>query len=331
MTKVRYFFRKPGLNYSIERVFDAILQSQELINQSDKLCVKFHRASLFHVLFNLLFVYANRIQGVNHVIGDIHYVVFALKRSNTVLTIHDMCSFHSNKGLRRFIIWLIWFYLPCKWVKNITCISEKTKQELVMYAKCNPEKITVIYNPVYNNYNYSAKKFNEIYPRILHIGTRPNKNIERVINSLRGIKCHLRIVGDLTEKHMSLLNMNNVDYSFVCDLTDDEILNEYIQSDIISFPSLYEGFGMPVIEGQAIGRAVLSSNIKPINEISCSKCALLVNPLSTEEIYAGFKKIIDNSELRENLIKQGLINVKRFRLNKIVGDYLLIYNKMKLV
>lgn len=330
MTNVRFFFRKPGLNYSIERVFDAIVQAQEIINKSDKLCVKFHRASLIHMLFNIFFVYANRIQGVNHVTGDIHYVVFALKRSNTVLTIHDMCSYHSSKGLRRFLIWLIWFYLPCKWVKNITCISEKTKQELVMYAKCSAKKITVIHNPVYDNFIYHAKDFNVLYPRILHIGTRHNKNIERVINSLKGINCHLRIVGVLTDVQMSLLNKNNVDYSFVCDLTDNEILIEYINSDIISFPSLYEGFGMPVIEGQAIGRAVLSSNIEPINEISCCKCALLVNPLSTEEIKAGFKKIIDNSDLRESLIRQGLINVNRFRLNKVVGDYLLIYNKLKL-
>ena len=330
MTKVRYFFRKPGLNFSIERVFDAILQSQNLINQSDKVCVKFHRASLLHVLFNLFYVYTNRIQGINHVTGDIHYVVFALKRSNTVLTIHDMSSYHSSRGLKRFLIWLIWFYLPCIWVKNITCISEKTKQELIKYAKCNAQKISVIYNPVFDNFVYTEREFNKIKPRILHIGTRKNKNLERVVVALKDIECHLRIVGELSDKQQYLLKSNNLDYSSVCDIEDKEMLSEYIDSDIISFPSLYEGFGMPVVEGQAIGRPVLSSNIGPINEISCDKCALLVNPLSTEEISVGFKRIIEDSGLRETLVKQGIINVTRFRLNKVAGDYLLNYNSLKL-
>lgn len=76
---------------------------------------------------------------------------------------------------------------------------------------------------------------------MLHIGTRPNKNLERVIEALEGIKCHLRIIGKLTSEQEKLLSEKKIKYSNGINLTDEEILNEYILCDIVSFPSLYEG------------------------------------------------------------------------------------------
>ena len=81
---------------------------------------------------------------------------------------------------------------------------------------------------------------------------------------------------------------------------------------------------MPIIEGQSIGRPVLTSNVSPMKEIA-GEGAILVNPESVEDIRQGYKKIFQHPEV---LVDKGLDNVKRFRLNIIVQQYLDIYKKI---
>ena len=162
---------------------------------------------------------------------------------------------------------------------------------------------------------------------ILHIGTRNHKNLDRVIQALENINCHLIIVGNLTNEHKTLLETYKIRFSNKVALSDREIFNEYIQCDIVSFPSLYEGFGVPIIEAQAIGRVVLTSNIAPMNLIAGSKY-FLINPYSIQSIRYGFSKLINDNNFRENLIKVGLENVKKYRANIIANMYQKLYFKI---
>lgn len=324
---IRFFYRKQGLDYSIERVFDTIYEQLKPKNNVDRKYVNYYKANPLDIIRNLRFCFKNRGNAINHITGDIHYVAFSLPRSRTMLTVHDMVTVHNNKGLKRFIIWLFWFYLPCKWVRQVTCISEATKEDLIKIAKCNPRIITVIPNPISKDFYFSKKTFNKLKPVILHIGTRENKNLERVIEALNSISCHLRIVGNLSNDQEILLYHYHIEYSNIKNLTDSEIIQEYIDCDIVSFPSLFEGFGLPVIEAQATGRVVLSSDIEPMRSIA-NDGAVLVDPNDINSIRNGFVSIIMDEKKRNNIIQLGMSNVKKYSIENIAAQYLNVYKKL---
>ena len=105
------------------------------------------------------------------------------------------------------------------------------------------------------------------------------------------------------------------------------MLHEYQNCDIVNFPSIYEGFGMPIIEGQAVGRCVVTSNIAPMTEIA-DDSALFVNPNSIDEIRRAYTRIISDSDLRKSLIAKGQKNIERFKLEKICSDYMNLYKQL---
>ena len=95
-------------------------------------------------------------------------------------------------------------------------------------------------------------------------------------------------------------------------------------ADVFIFPSLYEGFGIPILEGQKCGIPVVASNISAIPEIG-GKGALYVDPYSIEDISNKLQQIITDNDLRERLIREGYKNIERFsweesskKVNKII-------------
>ncbi|MFN2393256.1 MAG: glycosyltransferase, partial [Pyrinomonadaceae bacterium] len=86
--------------------------------------------------------------------------------------------------------------------------------------------------------------------------------------ALKGINCRLRIIGKLDEKLLSELKINKIDFTSVSGVNDNEIRNEYEKADIVTFCSTSEGFGLPIIEAQAMRTPVLTSNINPMKDVS---------------------------------------------------------------
>lgn len=323
---VNYFYRKKNIFYSIERVFENITSVFNKEIKTKNIYVLYDKVTFSNIIKNILFCNKNKGE-INHITGDIYYGILGLPSRNTILTFHDLGIVTNNIGIKQKILWFIWYYLPVKKAKYITCISNFTKEELIKHTKCSPNKITVIHNPISKEFIYTPKTFNNEKPVILHIGTRVNKNLERVIVALNLINCHLRIIGDLTKEQLNLLETHKIDFSNVSNISNKEIIDEYILSDIISFPSLYEGFGMPIIESQAIGRVVLTSSIEPLVEIS-NDGAYLVDPLNDKSIRKGFLELIYNNELRENLIQKGLENVTNYLPEKISKEYIVLYQSI---
>jgi glycosyltransferase involved in cell wall biosynthesis len=271
---------------------------------------------------------AQRKQGaVNHVTGDINFLVLVLPRKNTVLTFLD-CGFlmRSNKISRALIKWF-WLDLPVCHVKYITAISESTKNEIIKYTNCNPEKIRVIPVVITSDFYKIDKDFNQSCPTILHIGTASNKNLIRHIHALEGIPCKLHIIGKIAPDIVELLIQSNTNYINEYELTSEQVFNAYKNCDILLFASTIEGFGMPILEAQTIGRAVITSNTTSMPEVA-GLGACLVDPYNTQSIRAGILKVIQDADFRNSIITKGFLNIERYNPETVAKQYAELYNEI---
>ncbi|GHV57250.1 glycosyl transferase family 1 [Bacteroidia bacterium] len=324
---ISYFYRHPQCGYSIQRVFQTLVK--EIAKQAEvgEVFMPAKESMPWDMIKNCLYAFKHRNKkGINHITGHIHDIIPALFGQKTVLTIHDLVFLDNVRNpIKRFYKWLFLLYIPVKLADKITCVSEQTKNNVLKHIATH--KLSVIYNPVDPKFEYVPRSFNEEKPVILHIGTGWNKNLRRTIEALENIPCHLRIIGKLSNQDISLLNRKNIDYSNVCNLTDDEIRQEYINCDIVNFPSEYEGFGMPVIEGQKTGRMVIASYIEPLIDVS-GGAVQFVNPHKTSSIHDAYLHVINDREYREVAIQAGLQNIERFSVQTIANQYLELYQQV---
>lgn len=285
-----------------------------------------HSTGFFNRIKNIYF-FKKLNSKILHITGSDHYLlVKKYKNKKVVLTIHDIEIVKRTTGIKRFILKKIWFDIPIRNADVVTTISQFSKREIEQLCGRKKE-IKVIYNPLTLPIKFTPKRFNFEKPRILAIGTKSNKNLVRLINSLSSVSCKLIIVGKLSENVKCLLIDNMIDYENLFGLSSDEICKEYQQCDILSFISTYEGFGLPILEAQSCGRVVVASNIASIPEVA-KESVLLVNPYSEDDIRKGFMNVISDNVLRERLVNKGIENVKRFSIETISKQYEDLYKDL---
>lgn len=281
--------------------------------------------SIKNIVDNIRYARLRRAE-VNHITGEVHYIAIGTGR-NTILTIHDVGSALKGGFFSRLLVKCLWFWIPALIVKRITVISEFTKKELSALVPFARDKIVVIHNAFSSAVTYKEKVFNTDCPIILHMGTKENKNLERTIEALKGIKCHLNIVGKLSVKQKRLLDESGISYENYYDVAYSQIVEFYHNCDIVSFPSTYEGFGVPILEANAAGRPIIAGDIEVLHEVA-EGAACFVNPYSVESIRDGFKRVIVESCYRQSLVKKGLENIRRFTPEAIAEKYNRIYKEI---
>jgi glycosyltransferase involved in cell wall biosynthesis len=312
---------------------------------------------------------------VHHIVGDSHYLAFGLPPEKTVLTIHDCGALNRLTGWKRALLKYFWFTGPMRRAAVVTTISEASKDELRKWVGSLADKVVVVPDCVFEEFAYDPKPFDEHCPVVLQVGTKWNKNLERVMEAMAGTGCQLEVVGNLSGEQKAshsrpqgdsarrsrgqinevqgkaghgLEKINTDTFSGgdpaqkSCSdkqfkrasespgvrelgrLTDEELVAAYRRSDMVVFASLYEGFGLPILEAQAMGRPVITSNFGAMRE-AAGDGALLVNPYSVEEIRAAILRIKNEPGLREELVQQGRENAERFRADAIASKYAQIY------
>jgi len=237
---------------------------------------------------------------------------------------HDLRILGMRSGVRQYLIKKFFYDIPVKRLKYIVTGSESSKKDLIELTNCEENKITVIGHPLTVDVLPHEKKFDVEKPRILQVGTAPNKNLSNLIAALRDIPCKLVIIGPIDEEIQIALQGNDIDFENRRGLSDAEIQQEYINCDLVVFCSLSEGFGLPIIEAQAMTVPVITSDRSPMKEVA-GEGAMLVNPDDPASIRIGIKEVVQNEELRRTLVENGEKNIRRFSVDEIARQYEDIY------
>ena len=325
--KITYYHRHPNSGtYSLERIFHDIRQALPEEVQHRISVARFESRGIWRRIYNSVEA-AFRQEDVNHITGDVHYLAYFLRKKRTLLTVADCIMLERLRGIRKLFLFFFWYWLPEKRSALISVISESTKREVVKYLRCDPDKIRVVHCCVSPDFKPFPRVFNEKKPRILQVGTSQNKNLLRVAEALKGIPCRLLIVGRLSSFQENALIQNGVEFSTVADISDREMEEKYRQCDFVIFASTYEGFGLPIIEANAIGRPVITGNILSMPEVA-GDAACLVNPYDVESIRTGIIRVISDTAYREQLIQNGFRNVERFRPESIAKQYVALYREL---
>lgn len=359
MKVIHHERRRLASHFSIERLFAEIRKHMPSDVDVTSCPAPHASAGILPRVRNVMHV-ARQHADVHHVVGDSHYLAFGLPGRKTVLTIHDCAALDRLTGWKRALLKYFWFTAPMRRAAVVTTISQATKEELRKWVGPLADKVMVVPDCVFEEFTYDPKTFNEECPVVLQVGTKWNKNVERVMEAVRGTGCELQVVGNLSMKQkaeggngvsvrqcfgeavgrsdkvqdgLSLTNLNpktTESTEAVCELgrlTDAELVEAYRRCDMVVFASLYEGFGLPVLEAQATGRPVITSNISAMPE-AAGEGALFVDPYSVEAIREAALRIKNEPALRAELVRKGLTNVERFRPAAIAGRYAEIYRKL---
>lgn len=272
-------------------------------------------------------------------------------KGKKIVTVHDMTykRFPETVRFRTKQMLNLNLEKSLKRADIILTVSEFSKSEIITYFPEVKDKIRVVYNGVDLNVfkplldkNIKigiAKKYNLPERYMLYLGTlEPRKNLERLIDSyyllLKEFNSVPKLVlaGGKGWLYNSIFNKVST-----LGLEDKIIFTGYIDekdvaplisgAEIFLFPSMYEGFGMPVIEAMACGVPVLTSNVSSLPEVA-GDAAVLVDPFSVEDIKNKLKLLLMDENLRKRLNKMGPKRAKRFSWDVVTKDLYEIYKEL---
>ena len=266
---------------------------------------------------------------VIHITGGVGYFTLLLSKKKTIVTFHDTNHLEFDLvGLKKFVFKLVYYTIPIKRAKYITVVSNYTKERIISLFNIDEKKLVVIPNCYPLDFKTNEKKTISTCVKILQIGTKSNKNISSLIKAIVGLNIELTIIGKLNDELIELLKKNSINYINKFNLSREEIYNEYVNTDILAFISLREGFGLPILEANIVGRAIITSNQTSLPEVA-GNSAHIVNPYNIDEIRAGIIKLSTNDEYRNQLIINGFQNLKRYSPELTSSLYFNLYKSFK--
>jgi glycosyltransferase involved in cell wall biosynthesis len=243
-------------------------------------------------------------------------------RIPSVVTVHDLTHrlFYSRLHRAYYDIVLKPLYRRCA---AIICVSEFTRDTFLSWSKMPPHKVHVVLNGVGPDYAANNETLGLPYPYVLYPGNhRPYKNLARLLEAYARSRLpqndiHLVLTGQvhpgLQSQAEALGIANRVHFCGWLDGPD--LAKLYRGAQGIAYISLYEGFGLPIVEAMASNVPVMTSNISSMPEIA-GDAALIVNPYSIPEITEGLNTLTLDATARRQLITRGAARVSQFDWKK---------------
>ena len=148
-----------------------------------------------------------------------------------------------------------------------------------------------------------------------------------MLKASKGLNVKFDIVGRLEKEIRDFLIIEKIKYNNYVDISDEQMINLYKKNSILMMVSKYEGFGMPILEAQQSGLAVITSNLEPMKSIA-GKGAILVEPENIIQIRDGLIKLLNDDEFVNNLINTGKNNLKRYKDIFVIEKYKKIYSEI---
>ena len=327
--KVTYFHRRPvpDLHFSVEIIFKDVREHLPKDVSYEVVTSRYFSKGLFPRVYNCLEAWARR-GSINHVTGDVHFLGILLPRRNTVQTMLDCVFMKDATGFRKFLFSWIWMRIPARRARFITTISQASKEEIVAYSGVDPDKVKVIPIALSPVFKRAERDYQWQKPRVLVVGGAPNKNIPNILRALRGIDCRLSLVGKFHPEYKAMMEEFGLEHTYEWNLNAGQMYAKYLQTDILIFASTYEGFGMPIIEAQASGALVVTSNLSSMPEVAGENSAIFVDPYDVSSIREGVLKAVGDREASERIIANGYSNAMRFDPVRISNMYLELYKQI---
>lgn len=252
-------------------------------------------------------------------------IVPLARRVPNVVVIHDMTPFILPKSFYRShaLYQQAYFRYAAKRADRIITVSQNSKEDICRILGTDPGKVVVA--PLASDLAKKTKpadirklekKFNLLRPYILFVGAiHPRKNVPALLRAFSLLKQSKRIPHQLViagarrwmptdAGDKDLLNKLGDSVTFTGPVDDEELVSLYQNTDAFVYPSLYEGFGLPVLEAMSLGAPVVTSNVSSLPEVA-GNAALTVDPRDIGQISDAMLRIIEQADLAERLRMQG--------------------------
>lgn len=233
-------------------------------------------------------------------------------RAKKVTTIHDMVAYKYPENLHPQIVAVQ--HRRLEWVKRecdlIITVSENTKKDIMEILKIPEEKIKVVYeaaNPIFR----PVKR--NLSPYILGMGAlNSRKNIERLLSAFENL--------ELKDVELKIVGSSDLGY-----ISDEKLAELYSNALCFVYPSLYEGFGIPILEAFNCGCPVITGNISSMPEVG-GDAAVYADPLNINDLADKIKFVLKTD--REKFAKKGFAQAKKFSWEKAAQETLKVYQSL---
>lgn len=272
---------------------------------------------------------------------------FGIHRTNvkTVVTIHDTIFMRYpelySAGYRRLFARKVQY--ACNHADIVIAISEQTKQDIITYFHADESKIRVVYQGCNNRFREPVidenvaqikKQYGLPAQYVLTVGAiEPRKNLRNLIEAMHTahIEMPLVVVGAPSKYAVQMSRLAqqcNIDMQYVHHLPFENLPAVYKGASVFCYPSIYEGFGIPILEAMCVGTPVVTSTGSCFAETG-GEAALYADPSSPEQIGSQLSRVLSDKVLRNTMIGKGLEQAGRFTDEKVANNLISVYNTLK--